>query len=125
MLLLLCHKARGNIINPWSSPMIVERDSYSENGTPWMIFKQDDAWQTIVTESEKLIKDIKYFYVIMRLKKISASKNSIVRVAVIKWEFCSNDSNGGLGTPLLSLSSSLVSENAATSSEGVIKDGGV
>ncbi|KAI5640867.1 hypothetical protein M9H77_00535 [Catharanthus roseus] len=81
MLLLLRHKAQGNTINPKLSPMIVERDFYSENGTPWIIFKQDDPWQTMVTESGKLIKDTKYLYVITRLKKISASKNNIIRAA--------------------------------------------
>ncbi|KAI5656650.1 hypothetical protein M9H77_25443 [Catharanthus roseus] len=191
MLLLLRHKAQGNIINPRPSPMIVERDFYSENSTPWIIFKQDDPWQTMVTEFEKLIKDTKYLYVITRLKKISASRNNITRTAGcgtwdgqtgknyikdknkiigfkkmfnfkskiiegnnnfgkcimheyhvdgdflkgisntndyvicrIKWEFCSNDSNGGSETPLLSSSSSSVSETAATSSEGYIKNGG-
>ncbi|KAI5665169.1 hypothetical protein M9H77_24492 [Catharanthus roseus] len=191
MLLLLRHKAQGNTINPKLSAMIVERDFYSENGTPWIIFKQDDPWQTMVTESGKLIKDTKYLYVITRLKKISAYTNNIIRsagcgtwdgqtgknyikdknkiigfkkmfhfkpkivegnnnygkwimheyhldgdflkgisqtndfvICRIKWEFCSNDSNGVSETPLLNSSSSSVSETAATSSESVIKNVG-
>ncbi|KAI5640869.1 hypothetical protein M9H77_00038 [Catharanthus roseus] len=182
MLLLLRHKAQGNIINSRSSPMIVERDFYFENGTPWMIFKQDDPWQTMVTESEKLIKDTKYLYVITRLKKISASRNNIIRVAGcgtcdgqtgknyiksiedknkiigfkkmfnFKPKFVEGNNNYGKWimheyhldgdflkgisdtndfvicrikweNPLLSSSSSSVSETAATSSEGVIKNG--
>ncbi|KAI5650254.1 hypothetical protein M9H77_36259 [Catharanthus roseus] len=138
MLLLLRHKAQQNIINPRSCPMIVERHFYSENGTPWIIFKQDDPWQTLMTKSGKLIKDTKYLYIITRLKKISwimheyhldgdflrrISQTNDYVICRIKWEFCSNDSNGGSETPLLSSSSSSVLETAAPISEGDIKNG--
>ncbi|KAI5640868.1 hypothetical protein M9H77_00037 [Catharanthus roseus] len=147
MLLLLRHKAQGNIINSRSSPMIVERDFYVENGTPWMIFKQDDPWQTMKISASRnnitrvagcgtcdgqtgknYIKSIGDKNKIIGFKKMfnfkpkfvegnnnygkwimheyhldgdflkGISDTNVFVICRIKWEFCSNDSNGGLET---------------------------
>ena len=86
-------KAKGLSFQPWND-VVLEKNLYSQNAAPWMLFNDDDPWQVSskVDAAAGKIYEEKVLYIVTKLVKIGSNK-TIRSVGSWTWDGATGKTN--------------------------------